>query len=279
MYESKQKQEGAVVIFDKAFHKEHLDEVEREKFIRDAIDRDSVDIHFQPIYYHEKLYSIEALSRFESRPFGTSINALMRTAKRTKVAGSFYNYMMQAGLRAYQKVSKELESFKPPFLNLNITIHQLAQENFAKQVLDYVLLLELKPSLIYLEITEQALESTEILFKQNIEKLKKSGFKFSIDDFGTGYSSIKRLIDYDFDQIKLDRSFFTGIKNNKKLQLATKVAADFGASLEMEVLAEGVENEEEYAFIQEFGIPYVQGYFFAKPMSVPQCITLIKNSL
>jgi len=172
-----------------------------------------------------------------------------------------------------------LENYKGiVFLNVNIAVVQIFTDGFAQNFLQRLQELQIDPSLVYIELTEQALETQEEILIQNISTLKNGGIKFSIDDFGTGYSSIKRLIDYDFNQIKLDRSFFYGIESNRKLQIATKVATQLGDNLGMEVLAEGIETKQELEFVEQYGIEYVQGYLFSKPLNFHDIITELNRS-
>ena len=276
MYESKKDSKNDVVVFNKDFHKEYVQQIEREKFLHKVMNDDLVDIHFQPVYYEEKIFSLEALARFEPREFGSSIDKLLLTAHRVGNSLEFYDYLSDAALRAYKKV---LENYKGiVFLNVNIAVVQIFTDGFAQNFLQRLQELQIDPALVYIELTEQALETQEEILIQNISTLKHGGIKFSIDDFGTGYSSIKRLIDYDFNQIKLDRSFFYGIESNRKLQIATKVATQLGDNLGMQVLAEGIETKQELEFVEEYGIAYIQGYLFSKPLNFHDIITELNRS-
>ena len=277
MYESKKQYNGEVVVFNQQFHQKYLNEIAREKFISQVILNDGVDIYFQAIYYEGEIFSLEALARFQTQEFDSSIGKLLATAHRTGKSLEFYTYLLDAALRAYKKLI--LRYKKLIFLNVNVAIQQIINKSFAQDFINRVKELQIDPALIYIELTEQALETKEIILTKNIQSLKEYGIKFSIDDFGTGYSSIKRLIDYDFHQIKLDRSFFAGIQKNEKLQIATKVATLFGKNLQMEVLAEGVETQEEYAFVNEYNIEFVQGYFLAKPLNLEDTLKLLQSNL
>lgn len=275
MYESKKNKRGEVIIFDKSFHEEYLEEKQREKFLLDVLSKDLVKIYFQPVYYKEKIHSIEALARFEESEFNCNIKKLIETSHRMGNSLEFYNYLLDAGLRAYKNLIQEID--RAVFLNVNVSISQITTESFADNFIDRINELQITSSSIYIELTEQALKSNEDFLLKNIKQLQNIGVKFSIDDFGTGYSSIKRLVDYNFEQIKLDRSFFVGIKQSKKLQEATKIATQLGKSLGMEVLAEGIETKEELSFAQRYDINYIQGYLFCKPINQKETIELLKN--
>lgn len=277
MYESKKNKKGEVIIFDKSFHQEYLEEKEREKFILDVISQDLGKIYFQPIYHKEKIYSIEALARFEQDNFKCNIEKLIETSHRMGNSLEFYSYLLDAGLRAYKMILKEID--REVFLNINVSISQITLESFADDFINRLKELALSPLDIYIELTEQALKSNEDFLLNNIKKLQDVGVKFSIDDFGTGYSSIKRLVDYEFAQMKLDRSFFIGIQEKKKLQEATKISTLLGKSLGMEVLAEGVEIEDEFLFTKKYGIDFIQGYYYCKPINQKETIELLKNEL
>ena len=275
MYQSKKNKQGEVIIFDKSFHEEYLEEKKREKFLLDVLSQDLVKIYFQPIYHKNKIHSIEALARFEELYFYCNIGKLIETSHRMGNSLQFYNYLLDAGLRAYKNVIQEIDS--PVSLNINVSISQITTKSFADDFINSINELQIPSSCIYIELTEQALESNEDYLFKNIKQLQDIGVKFSIDDFGTGYSSIKRLVNYDFEQMKLDRSFFVGIKESKKLQEATKISTQLGKNLGMEVLAEGIETKEELSFAKSYNIDIIQGYLFCKPINQKETIELLKN--
>ena len=153
----------------------------------------------------------------------------------------------------------------------------LSETNFYSYCIEQCEKFALSASNICLEITEQALENDMVIFSENIEKLIEYGFEFSIDDFGSGYSSIKRLTDYDFTQIKIDRTLIKEIEKNNKLQKALAASVEFGKVLEMEVLLEGIQNKTEHDFADSLNIVYRQGFYYAKPQNLEDIIKYIQD--
>ena len=102
--------------------------------------------------------------------------------------------------------------------------------------------------------------------------LQTLGVKLSMDDFGTGYSSLSYLRQYDFDVLKIDRSFINGITKNKEDRDLVKASIAIAHSLGLDVVAEGVEITEQLTILEELGCDYVQGYYFSKPLPAEQFI-------
>ena len=103
-------------------------------------------------------------------------------------------------------------------------------------------------------------------------ELQRLGVKLSMDDFGTGYSSLSYLRQYDFDVLKIDRSFINGITQNKEDRDLVKASIAIAHSLGLDVVAEGVEITEQLTILKELNCDYVQGYYFSKPMPAGQFI-------
>lgn len=124
------------------------------------------------------------------------------------------------------------------------------------------------PQLLKLELTESFLvdDVDDVIAKMSA--LKARGVSFSIDDFGTGYSSLAYIKQMPFDQLKIDRSFVREILNNPNDATIARSIIGLADSLGLEVIAEGVENEDQYAFLKQAGCRAFQGYFFSRPRSM-----------
>jgi EAL domain-containing protein (putative c-di-GMP-specific phosphodiesterase class I) len=117
------------------------------------------------------------------------------------------------------------------------------------------------------EVTEDAFIAKSHFQTQVLPMLREVGARVSIDDFGTGYSSLSALADITADEIKIDRSFITGIHERTRSQSVLKAIESLGGALGMSVVAEGVETPEELAYLRNVTrIRYAQGFYFAKPL-------------
>ncbi len=164
-------------------------------------------------------------------------------------------------------------------LAINVSAKQFLQPNFADQVQNSIKQHNIDPNLIKLEITESALldHTDEIISTMN--QLKEIGIKFSLDDFGTGYSSLQYLKRLPLYQLKIDQSFVRdlAIDNSDKAIVLTVIT--MAHSLDLNVIAEGVETEDQRQFLFENGCMQYQGYLFSKPLPIKEFEALLKPSL
>ncbi|MGB7598553.1 MAG: EAL domain-containing protein, partial [Gallionella sp.] len=128
------------------------------------------------------------------------------------------------------------------------------------------------------------LELTESMFQENIEEtiavmnaLKEIGVQFSLDDFGTGYSSLQYLKRLPLDQLKIDRSFVSDLATDNSDKAMVRTIAAMAQSLNMDVIAEGVETEEQRQFLMDSGCPHYQGYLFGRPVPIEQFEASLKQ--
>lgn len=120
---------------------------------------------------------------------------------------------------------------------------------------------------MYQEVTESSLVGSEEQLRKLIDTLHNKGFKVLLDDFGVGYSSIKTMADMNFDVLKIDKSFIDGI-GEKRWEDIIDYTISLSERLKMEVVAEGIETEEQYDFLVKANCKVFQGYYFNKPMNV-----------
>ena len=132
---------------------------------------------------------------------------------------------------------------------------------------------KIEPSQIKLEITETTLIDNTVSAADILAKLKVLGVSLSLDDFGTGYSSLSYLQQFPLDVLKIDRCFVRQLDRNSKNATITKALIKIAHQLKLKVIAEGVETEEELAFLSQNSCDNIQGYFFSPPL----CITDLEN--
>ena len=151
---------------------------------------------------------------------------------------------------------------------VNISVLQLLDVDFVSEVLDVLTLTELPPERLELEMTENVFASDVEQIRNVLSQLREQGIRISIDDFGTGYSSISYLLDFPLDTLKVDRSFVTALNSGGEGIFSSIIALAHG--LELSVIVEGVETQKELNSVIRLGGEEVQGFFFAKPMMLPE---------
>jgi EAL domain-containing protein (putative c-di-GMP-specific phosphodiesterase class I) len=157
-------------------------------------------------------------------------------------------------------------------LSVNLSKRQLFTETIVRQLCDYIASSNIEPGRIMLEITESIALSDVSYARERIAELDSLGFGISIDDFGVGYSSLSQLHEIPADELKLDISFVKRIHEKSGLSMATAIVS-IAKSLEMECVAEGVEDERTAILLASMGVEVLQGYHFSKALPIDNYMT------
>jgi len=164
-------------------------------------------------------------------------------------------------------------------VSINISMKQLAHKDFIDMVLSILSECKIDPKRLEFEITETVLMCDVNGIIEKVNQLKEIGINISIDDFGTGYSSLSYLKKLPIQTIKIDRSFIREIYSNDDDKAIVKATISMALSLNIDIIAEGVENMEQVKILRSYGCQYFQGYYFSKPIRKNEFISLCnKNS-
>lgn len=150
---------------------------------------------------------------------------------------------------------------------VNLSGHQFRQKNLIKGIANALKNTRLDPQHLELEITESTLMQNAASTIHTVKELKSMGVRLAVDDFGTGYSSLSYLRRFPLDVLKIDRSFIKDVTNNADDAAITKAIIAMAHSLNLEVIAEGVENEQQLRFLKENGCDMAQGYYYCRPLT------------
>ena len=159
---------------------------------------------------------------------------------------------------------------------INISPLQFREDDFSQKVINIIESKDIPPSLIDIEITETMLIADIDQTSRVLKKLRDFGTKISVDDFGTGYSSLAYLKDFPIDRLKIDRTFIRDYPNRDDGMIATSIIV-LGQSLDLEVLAEGVETQEQFEFLRDHFCDSYQGHFFSKPIEPNECLKMLRS--
>ena len=163
-------------------------------------------------------------------------------------------------------------------LAVNVSAKQFRQTGFVAQVQDAVYRHAINPKLLKLELTESLLlEDIEDTIA-TMNALRKIGVRFSLDDFGTGYSSLQYLKLLPLDQLKIDQSFVRDISSDNSDRAIVRTIIAMAHSLNLNVIAEGVETDDQLNLLLKKGCAHYQGYLFGKPMPIEKFEALLKQS-
>lgn len=247
-------------------------EVLMEAHLKRAIELNELCIHLQPQIDFDtyEIDSFEALMRWNNPKFGfVPPSQFIPIAESSGLIIQIGDWILEEVCR-YQKEWKE-RGYRPVRIAVNISPKQFKQEDFAEKVKRVILKHKVEPQFIELEITESSMvnvEETEAILKS----LKELGVFVSVDDFGTGYSSLSYLKKYPIDIIKIDQSFIADLNKDDKNEAIVKAIIALSHNLEMDVIAEGVEDVSQETFLKLHQCKKGQGYLYNKPLPVEEIV-------
>jgi diguanylate cyclase (GGDEF)-like protein/PAS domain S-box-containing protein len=164
-------------------------------------------------------------------------------------------------------------------ISINLSAKQLHSPNLIDSILPYFADTDLAPSQFTLEVTETALIEEPKQAKKNLLRMRSAGFTISLDDFGTGFASLGVLRDLPLDSIKIDRSFVQDLLTDENDRMIVQAVLGLGQKLKLDVIAEGVEDEDTSNWLINNDCPKQQGYYFYKPLAEDITKTLLQGSI
>ncbi|MGN0437336.1 MAG: putative bifunctional diguanylate cyclase/phosphodiesterase [Lachnospiraceae bacterium] len=258
-----------------------LQSIRREKAIEQAIDsaieQDTLEVHYQPIYNTEKgcYTSAEALVRIRDDRLGNiSPEVFIPIAERN---GS----ILKMGNMIFEKVCRfisenNLHETTIEYIEINVSVVQCMQEDFVENLNGIMEKYGVKPSQINLEVTETAAVNSIAILQENIERLYQQGISFALDDYGSGYATIGYIHQLPFKIIKLDKLMVWDAFENERAGITLRYTVGMLKELKVNIVAEGVETVEQQKRLSDIGCDYLQGWYYAKAMPPEEFASLIK---
>ncbi len=264
---SKYNKDKIIFDYDDKYKEELLRQAEITHEMKPAISNKEFKVFLQPkvSVSDNKLIGAEALVRW-IKPDGnvTFPDQFIPLFEKNGFIVELDKYMLEETcilLRKWMDKSNEIIPISVNFSRLN-----LSRENFSDKITEIVDKYEIPHQYIEIELTESTLDEDEEKLEALFESLNSQGFKTAIDDFGSGFSSLGMLKNLKIDILKLDKSFFSKAKNTERGELLVEGIVKLAQSLNMYVVAEGVEEVKQVEFLKYVGCDAAQGYYFAKPM-------------
>ena len=269
MYDAKKAGRNTVRFFDPKMQEVINNRAEMERDLRNALDRKELQLYYQ-VQVDDKGTPLgaEALIRWQHPEHGlVSPNYFIPLAEETGLILPIGLWVLDAAcaqLKAWEQDSatRDLE------ISINVSTKQFNQQDFVKQVQATIQRHDINPKLLKLELTESMLIDNLYNTIVNMVALQVVGVRFELDDFGTGYSSLQYLKQLPLYQLKIDQSFVQDIESDDSDRTLIHTIINMANSLGLEVIAEGVETEQQYRFLLDNGCIHFQGYLFGKPMPI-----------
>lgn len=163
------------------------------------------------------------------------------------------------------------------YIEINLSVAQCMHGDLADKVLDTMKKYNVSPDQINLEITETAVSYGQNIMKNNLDKLSNAGISFSLDDYGTGYSNMRRVIQLPLKIVKLDKSFVDE-QNNPKMWIMIQNTVKMLKDMNMEIVVEGIEDEEMVDQFSALECDFIQGYYFSRPVPEDEFVEFIRKA-
>lgn len=277
MYRAKTARSGEICVFTDDMYDDAIESNQLRSDLRRALSRDELVLHYQALVTLQtgSIANAEALVRWRR-----SDGELLRPARflsQVEEMGLINELGDWVLLAVCEQIRRWQEAAIPPLrVGVNISARQLQSPGFNSSVDRILKQTGVDPHLLEFEITEAALTGTVDVTRQNLAWLTERGIRLSIDDFGTGYSSLHNLRRFSFDTLKIDSSFIAEIGIDPRAGSLTKAIIGLAHSLDLNVIAEGVESRQQLDFLNKNSCDIAQGYLFSRPIDSDQFTKLLK---
>lgn len=276
MYQAKEKGKNNFRFFTRDMNQQVSRRLALEHEIKSAIENHEFVLFYQPKVHLKtgSVHAAEALIRWPQASGGFRNPAdFIPAAEDCGLIDELGVWILKTACQQAKTMYKALRH--EVVISVNVSARQLINPNFVSYVSQAIHEVGLKPSLLELEITESLFMSNLEQNIQQLNDLRDLGVRVSIDDFGTGYSSLSYLKRLPIDQLKVDRSFIMDLPDDEDDRVITELIISMAQRLSLEVVAEGVETQEQYKYLASLGCEYIQGYYFSRPLPADEFMIYI----
>jgi diguanylate cyclase (GGDEF)-like protein len=278
MYKAKENGKNQYMICTKELKEETKYKVQIMNSLYGALNRGEFYIHYQPQVELESndITGLEALLRWNHPELGFVSPALfIPIAEQIGVIHELGEWVLRNACS--QNKAWQEQGYPPVTMAVNVSAIQLQNIAFADQIHQILDEVDMDPKYLEVEITESTTMNEAFDVVHLMGEIRNKGIKISIDDFGTYYSSLARIKDLPIDKIKIDKKFVDGIEMGDKDKAIIRTIINLAKNLSLEVIAEGVEEENQMRFLKRESCDDVQGYYFYRPMSAEDVESAFKK--
>lgn len=278
MYKAKGTGRSRIYFFDPLMQKEFQERIDLENSLELAIRNEEIETYYQlQINQDGGIRGAEVLARWNHPNKGhIPPSTFINIAEEIGLIDKLGTLILK---KACTDFKEHIEKKVPSnfILSINVSAAQILMPDFVYSVIDVVERVGLEPERIRIEITETVLLTSSEIVSKRLFELKDKGFKFSLDDFGTGYSSLIMLKNLPIDELKIDQSFVRDISVNPNSAAISKSIIALARSMDISVIAEGVEEEIDKESLVAMGCYAFQGYLFSKPLPLNDFLSKIDS--
>jgi diguanylate cyclase (GGDEF)-like protein len=279
MYRAKALGKARYEVFDADMHARAVTQLQLETDLRRALDREEFRIHYQPVFSTtlNRIIGFEALVRWQHPQRGTIMpDEFVTAAEETGLIVVIGRAVLREACRQIKEFQREFPQQPPLTMSVNISGRQFRQPDLVDHIARALGAWDVAPGSLRVEITESTIIDNASQAAEMLLRLRELGVRIDLDDFGTGYSSLSYLHKFEMDTIKIDRTFVSNIGEAGENAEIVKSIVNLARSLDLDVIAEGVERPEQLALLKSLGCELVQGYLFSPPLTAEAARTLLR---
>ena len=272
MYRAKARGKARYEVFDQAMHAHAVSQLRLETELRQAIERQEFRVEYQPIVALEdgRIVGLEALVRWHHPTRGIVYPAeFLQTAEETGLIVPLGWWVVREACRQVAEWQTRFTHDLPWVVAVNLSSRQFSQPNMVEEIEALLRETGVNPAHLMLEITEHVLMESSDVVTERLARLRDLRIKLSLDDFGTGYSSLSYLHRFPIHTLKIDRSFVGQMGAAGQNVEIVRSIVTLAHNLSKDVIAEGVETQEQLARLRELGCDYVQGFLVSPTIDAP----------
>ncbi|WP_378953307.1 EAL domain-containing protein [Pelosinus sp. sgz500959] len=277
MYTAKKIEGNSYHFYTEELHAAIIERVSLENALHQAIERNEFILHYQPqVDQFGKLIGVEALIRWQHPTRGLLYPGdFLDLAEEIGIMIPGGEWVLRTACA--QNAAWQKAGYLPITMAVNVSATQFQHPNFLENLKKILAETELSPELLEVEITETIAMTNVEVTSLITNALQSMGIRQALDDFGTGYSSLKYLKIFNIDVLKIDKSFVQDIECDCDNDAIVKAIIALAQNLKLEVIAEGVETQQQYNYLKQLGCQKMQGYYFSRPVSGEQIEEILRE--
>ncbi len=278
MYRAKELGRDNFVFYSREINNRAIEQLTMENRLRGALKRNEFIVHYQPKFDINtgQICGVEALLRWQPAPDELVMpDKFIPLLEETGLINDVGAWVLDTACK--QLAYWHALGWQELHMSVNSSSRQVNHTALVQYVRESLSNNRLAAHMLELEITESMLVRQDDATEASIQQLVDLGVRLAIDDFGTGYSSLNYLHRLSIDTLKIDRSFVNNLPDNEDCVAITRAIAGLGKSLDLALVAEGIETEEQLAFLKSLGCHTMQGYFLCRPLAAEQITVMLET--
>jgi diguanylate cyclase (GGDEF)-like protein/PAS domain S-box-containing protein len=280
MYRAKERGRARSEMFDAEMRARALRQLEVERELRGALERDELRLYYQPVVSlaNGEITGLEALVRWQHPTRGTlDPGQFVAIAEDSGLIEPIGRWVQETACRRLLEWHQRRPDQRPLDIAVNLSARQVTHRDLADSIADVLERTGLDPIHLRLEVTESVLVEESASAGTTLEALSELGVRLVLDDFGTGYSSLAYLNRFPFDALKIDRFFVDGLGVEEERTALVEAVIGMAHALSLDAIAEGVENETQLSELRRLGCDFAQGHLFSRPLPQEKIDALVRD--